>query len=132
MGFIIDLLINAGVVMLIAYMMPQIQVKSFGTALWVAFLIGILNATVGLLLRFPLNLVTFFILSFAVRLVVTAIIIKLVDKLVANFEVRGFWPALVLAIALAIAGTLLDQDDAQRRDSGYQTYQQTPTDLTRI
>ena len=50
-----------------------------------------------------------------VRLVVTAIIIKLVDKLVSNFEIRGFWPALVIAIALAIAGTLVNRNEAEER-----------------
>jgi putative membrane protein len=43
-----------------------------------------------------------------VRLFVTAIIIKLVDKLFKGFEVRGFWPALVLALVIALAGTFLD------------------------
>lgn len=120
MNFIINLLVSAGVLMLMAYILPQVKIKSFGTALWVAFLVGILNATVGFLLRLPLNLVTFFLLSFVVRLVVTAIIIKLVDKLLANFEIRGFWPALVIAIALAIAGTLLNRNEAEERyDSDY-------------
>lgn len=114
MNFIIELLIDAGVVMLMAYILPQVRIKSFGTALWVAFLIAVLNATVGALLRLPLNLVTFFLLSFLVRLVVTAIIIKIVDKLVGNFEVRGFWPALVIAIALAVAGTLLYRDEVEQ------------------
>ncbi|RDC63130.1 phage holin family protein [Adhaeribacter pallidiroseus] len=113
MNFIINLLISAGVLMLMAYILPQVKIKSFGTALWVAFLVGILNATVGFILRLPLNLVTFFLLSFVIRLVVTAIIIKLVDKFVSNFEIRGFWPALVIAIALAIAGTLLNRNEAE-------------------
>lgn len=121
MNFIINLLVSAGVLFLLAYIMPQVHIKSFLTALWVAFLIGLLNATVGLLLSFPLNLVTFFLLSFVVRLVVTAIIIKLVDKLVRNFEVKGFWPALVIAIALAIAGTLLDRNEAEDRSNDYNT-----------
>lgn len=123
MNFIINLLVSAGVVMLMAYILPQVKIKSFVTALWVAFLIGILNATVGFLLRLPLNLVSFFLLSFVVRLVVTAIIIKLVDKLVGNFEVRGFWPALVIAIALAIAGTLLNRNEAEQRYDTTTTYQ---------
>jgi putative membrane protein len=110
--FLVNLLVSAGVLLLLAYMLPQIRVKSFAAALWVAFLIGILNATVGFLLRFPLNLVTLFLLQFLVRLLVTAIIIKLVDKLVRNFEVKGFWPAVVIAIALAIAGTLVDRSFA--------------------
>ncbi|MFD2244851.1 phage holin family protein [Pontibacter ruber] len=109
MDFIINLLVSAGVLLLMAYILPQVHVKSFMTALWVAFLIALLNATVGFLIRLPLNLVTFFLLSFLVRLVVTTIIIKLVDKLVGNFRVDGWWPALLIAIALAIASTLVDR-----------------------
>ncbi|WP_234462448.1 phage holin family protein [Adhaeribacter terrigena] len=121
--FIVNLLVSAGVLVLLAYMMPQIEVKSFKTALWVAFLIGILNATIGLLIRFPLNLVTLFFLEFLVRLIVTAVIIKLVDKMVDNFKVHGFWPALIVAIALAAAGTLVDSamndDDRERIEQEY-------------
>jgi putative membrane protein len=43
-----------------------------------------------------------------VRLIVSAIIIKLVDKLFRGFEIRGFWPALVLALVIALAGSFLD------------------------
>lgn len=116
MHFIVNLLVSAGVLILLAYMLPSVKVKSFGTALWVAFLIGIFNATVGFLLRLPLNLVTLFLLEFLVRLIVTAIIIKLVDKLVGNFEVKGFWPAVIIAIALAIAGTLVDRSFADEQE----------------
>ncbi|WP_225307105.1 phage holin family protein [Adhaeribacter soli] len=118
--FIVSLLVSAGVILLMAYLLPSVTVKSFGTALWVAILIGILNATVGWLLRFPMNLVTFFLLEFVVRLIVTAIMIKLADKLVRNFEVRGFWPAIVIAIALAAATTLVSStfNDNDRTTSG--------------
>lgn len=109
MEFIVNLLVSAGVLVLMAYIMPQVTIKSFMTALWVAILVGILNATIGLVLGFIFNLFTFFLLSFIVKLVVTAIVIKLVDKLVRNFEVRGFWPALLIAIALAAASTLVER-----------------------
>jgi putative membrane protein len=120
MNFIVNLLVSAGVLIALAYIMPQIKVKSFATALWVAFLIGILNATVGFLIRLPFNLVTLFLLEFIVRLVVTAIIIKLVDMLVGNFEVKGFWPAFVIAVALAITGTLIDRSFADEDDERYE------------
>ena len=120
MEFIVNLLVSAGVLLLLEYIIPQIRVKSFGTALWVAFLIAVFNATIGILLRFPLNLMSLFLLQFVVRLIVTAIIIKIVDKLVGNFEVKGFWPALIIAIALAIAGTVVSSsfaDDDDRHES---------------
>jgi len=119
MDFIINLLISAGVLILMAYILPQVTIKSFLTALWVAILIGLLNATIGWLLRAVGNLFTLFLLSFIIRLIVTAIVIKIADKLVRGFEVRGFWPALVIAIALAIASTLVDSTRADETTGDY-------------
>jgi putative membrane protein len=109
MDFIIHLLINAAIIFVVAYIMPQIHIRSYGLAIVVAIVIGLLNATIGFLLRLPLNVVTLGLLSFFVRLFVSAIIIKLVDKLFKGFEIRGFWPALVLALVIALAGSFLDQ-----------------------
>jgi putative membrane protein len=108
MHFIINLLINALIVFAIAYIMPQITIRNYGVAILVAFLIGLLNATVGFLIRLPLNLVTLGLLTFIVRLFVTAIVIKIVDKFVSGFEVKGFTPAIVMAILLALASALVD------------------------
>lgn len=106
MYLIIQLLLNAAVLLLLAYLMPSVKVRSFGTAVVVALVIGILNATLGALIRFPLNLVTLWLLSFLVRLLVTAIIIRLVSGLFRGFEVKSFSTALIVAVAMAIAGTL--------------------------
>jgi len=103
MGFIINLLVSAAVILLMAYALSSVHVKSFGTALWVAFLVGILNATIGWILRGIFNLVSFFLLEAIVSLIVTAIVIKLVDMFVRNFKVDGFLPALLIALATAIA-----------------------------
>lgn len=116
MDFIINLLISAAVLFGMAYILPQVTIKSFMTALWVALLIGLLNATVGFLLRLPLNIVTLGLLSFVVRLFVTALVIKLVDKLVRGFEVKGFWPAVAIAVVLAIASTLVDTSTRDEYD----------------
>lgn len=116
MDFLINLLVGAAILFGLAYVLPQVHVKSFWTALWVAFLISLLNATVGFLLRLPLNIVTLGLLTFFVRLIVLAIVIKLVDKLVRNFKVDGFWPALLIAIAMSIATTLIDTSGEDERE----------------
>jgi putative membrane protein len=107
MNFLIELLVNAGVLFLLAYLMPAVTIRSYVTAIWVALVIGVLNATVGFLLRLPLNIVTLGLLSFVVRLIVTAVVIKLVDKLFSGFEVKGFTPAIIIAVVMAIVGSLL-------------------------
>lgn len=124
MEFLIDLVVSAGVLMLMAYIMPQVTVKSFTTALGVALLVGILNATIGWVLSGIFNLFTLFLLSFIVKLIVSALMIKLADKLMRNFSVAGFWPALVIAIALAAASTLVervvgDDNDRETIEQGY-------------
>jgi len=60
-----------------------------------------------LILRGILNLVSFFLLEAIVALIITTLMIKLVDKLVSNFKVDGWWPALVIAIANAVALALV-------------------------
>lgn len=103
MEFIINLFVTAGVILFLAYAMSSVHVKSFWTALWVAFLIAIFNATLGWLLSGILNLFTFFLLEAIVSLFVVALMIKLVDKLVGNFKVDGFLPALIIALVTALA-----------------------------
>lgn len=107
MNFIIELLVNAGILFLLAYILPTVTIKNYGTAILVALVIGILNATVGLLLRLPLNIVTLGLLSLVIRLLVTAVMIKIADKLFSGFEVKGFSPAIIIAVVIAVAGSIL-------------------------
>ena len=104
---IIELLVEAAVIMLLAIIIKDIKIKSYGTAIGVAIVVALLNVTIGFLLRFPLNLVTLFFLGFVVRLIVTTIMIKIADKLFSGFEVRGWLPAFIIAVCMALAGSLI-------------------------
>ena len=107
MHFIIELLVNAGIILLLSHFLPTIIIRNFGTAILVALVIGLLNATIGTVIRFPLNLLTLGLLSFVIRLLVTAVVVKIADAIFAGFEIKGFTPALILAFALAIDGSFL-------------------------
>lgn len=121
MNLILHLLLDAAVIFGLAYVMPQVDVKSFGTALLIAVLLGLLNFFVGWLIRFPLNLVTFFLLTGIVRILVTAVLLKLIDGFLKDFTIVGFWPALVIALAVAVAGGLIDRSAPTQEmvESGY-------------
>lgn len=106
MGFLLDLLFSALVLLLLSKYMSTVHVRNYGTAVGVALVVALLNATVGALIRFPLNLVTLFLLGFLVRLLVTAIMIKLADVFFTGFRVDSFRSALLMAVVLAIAGAL--------------------------
>ncbi|GAB3554502.1 phage holin family protein [Spirosoma fluminis] len=121
MNLILHLLLDAAVIFGLAYLMPQIDVKNFGTALLIAVLLGLLNFFIGWIIRFPLNLITFFLLTGVIRVVVTAILLKLIDSFLDSFTIVGFWPALVIALAVAVAGTLIDRSAPTQEmvESGY-------------
>jgi len=107
MSFILQLLVNAGILLGMTYILPTVTIKNFTTAVLVALVIGILNATLGWFLRFPLNIVTLGLLSFFVHLIVTALMIKLADKLFPDFYIKGFSPALIIAAVMALGNLLV-------------------------
>jgi putative membrane protein len=107
MSFIIQILIDAAVIVGLAKFLPKIEIKNFGTALVAALVIAILNVLIGWLLRSTLNIVTLGLLTSVVQLVVTAVMIKITDKLMSGFNVNGFVPALIIAVAIAVVNYLL-------------------------
>ena len=107
MNFILTLLINAAILLGMAFILPTVTIKNYKTAILVALVIGLLNATVGWIIRFPLNIVTFGLLSFIIHLFVMALMIKLADILFSDFQIKGFVPAIIIAIVMALAGSVL-------------------------
>lgn len=112
MEFILSILINAAILIIVAKMLPKVHVTGWGAAILAALLIGIFNPTIGWILRAVLNVATLglFLLigiGFIIRLIVTALIIKLVDWLMGGLRVEGFGTALLLAVIMALAGSLI-------------------------
>lgn len=80
--------------------MPGVKLKSFGTAIVVAIVLGILNAFVYPILAFfslPITIITLGLFLF----ILNTIIILLCSWLVRNFEVSGFWSAMFYSIVLS-------------------------------
>ena len=102
MKFIISLLTTGVVVAIAAYIVPGAQVAGFGWAIVTGLVIGLVNAIVGGVLRlftFPLNWLTFGLVSF----IITVLMILLSDKLMGDkFDVSGFWTAALFAIVVAV------------------------------
>ena len=114
MNFILHLLVDAAVIFGLAYVMPQVDVKNFTTALIVALVLALLNATIGWVLRGVGNLVTFSLLGFVVRLLVTAFLLTIIDKFMDGLTINGFLPAVIIALAVAVAGAIIDNMFADR------------------
>ena len=100
--------LSALCLLLVARFVPGIFVRGFGTALIAAVVIGLVNATVGFLLKivtFPLTILTFGLFW----LVINALMLKFAALLVPGFEVRGLWPAFWGGIILSLLNLTVRQ-----------------------
>lgn len=77
----------------------------------VAALLGVLQFLLGWLIYVGLGIATLglgFLFSFVTRLVVSAIVLLIADKLSRRLTVGGFVPALLAAIIVSITGAAVD------------------------
>ena len=93
--------LSALCILVVARFVPGIVVRGFGAALLAAVIIGLVNGTIGLLLKiltFPLIVLTFGIFWF----VINALMLKFASLLVPGFYVQGFaaafWGAIILSL----------------------------------
>ncbi|HZQ91538.1 MAG TPA: phage holin family protein [Terriglobales bacterium] len=105
MRLLLHWLLSALTLLLVARFVPGFYVSGLGSALIAAVVIGLVNATLGLLLKiitFPLSVMTLGIFIF----VINALMLKMASAVAPGFEVRGFGPAFVGAILIFILNTL--------------------------
>ena len=95
--------LSAAVLMVVAHFVPGFHVLGIQPALVAALVIGLLNGTLGLLLKivtFPITIVTLGLFL----LVINALMILIASRIVTGFHVVGWIPALWGALALALLG----------------------------
>jgi putative membrane protein len=106
MRLLLHWLISALALWIVAHFVPGIFVSGPRAALVAALVIGLINATLGLLLKvitFPLTILTLGLFWF----VINALMLELAAGFVKGFEVHGFFPAFVGAILMMIVSSIL-------------------------
>lgn len=106
MKLIFQLLLTAIVVLVLAEVLPGVDVDTFTTSIIVAVVLALLNVLVKpilVLFTLPATILTFGLFL----LVINAVIILLVDYLISGFSVDGFWWALLFSLLLTIAQSVL-------------------------
>jgi len=107
MSLILGIIVSSIAVYFTAWLLPGISVKSFGTAIIVAIVLGVLNAILKPILQFlsfPITVVTFGLFL----LVINTVIILLTSALVGSFHVENFWWALLFSIVMSIVVSILE------------------------
>lgn len=108
---LLNWLINAITLLLIAHFFHGhgFNVTGLVPALIAALVIGFLNATLGMVLKFltfPLSILTFGIFL----LVINALMIEMATWFVRDFKVDSFLAAFIAAVILAIVQLFFKQD----------------------
>ncbi|WP_218079855.1 phage holin family protein [Anthocerotibacter panamensis] len=106
MGWLINWILSALALIGTAYLVPGFNIRGVGAALIAAVVIGLVNATLGSVLKlitFPFALLTLGIAS----LFVNAFLVWFAALLVPGFTIVGFWAAFWGAVVLSLLNMLL-------------------------
>ena len=117
MRLLLNWVLSALAVWIVSQVVPGIHVNSAMTALIAALVIGLVNATIGLILKvltFPLTILTLGLFWF----VINALMLELASVLVTGFEVHGFIAAFLGAIVLSVVSSVLHWLVTPRRKEG--------------
>lgn len=113
MRIIVNLLITALLVFLLANFLPGVSVDGYGSSIIVVIVLTLLNIFIKPILQIisiPVTILTLGLFLF----VINALIIWMCSGLVSGFHIDGFWYALlfslVLSIVQSIVGGLMSND----------------------
>lgn len=101
-------ILNAVALLIVAYLLPGINVASFGSALIAALVLGLLNTLVKpvlILLTLPITVVTLGLFL----LVLNALVFWFAGSILKGFEVTGFWWAVLGALVYSVVSGLLSR-----------------------
>jgi len=92
--------------MVVAFLLPGVEIRNLFVALVVALVLGLINAILRpilLILTLPVNILTLGLLTFAID----ALLVLLAARLVDGFSVATFWWGLLFALLLSLVSWLL-------------------------
>ncbi|MEM1216671.1 MAG: phage holin family protein [Bacteroidota bacterium] len=105
-SFLINTIVMSLVLLGAAYLLSGVTINSFTSAVIVAVVLGLLNATIGRFMHFiftPITWLTLGIFSF----VIDALVLRLTAYFLKGFQIKSFGWAFLLAIFVSLANVLL-------------------------
>lgn len=106
MRWLLHWILNAVALLVVSHFVQGFEINGFISALIAVVVIGLFNATLGLLLKFitlPLGIITFGLFF----LVINAVVLWFSSKFVPGFAVTSFKAAFLGALALALIQILI-------------------------
>ncbi|MCR6719241.1 MAG: phage holin family protein [Chitinophagaceae bacterium] len=116
MRLIIRLLVIAAIAYILSQVMPGIQIRSYGSAIWFAIVLGILNVLLRPLLIILTLPLTIFTLGLFL-LVINTLMVMLAGEWISGFKIDNFgWGFLFSLLLTIITSTLFREEDRQRKE----------------
>ncbi|MEA3249053.1 MAG: phage holin family protein [Patescibacteria group bacterium] len=106
MNIIIRWILLTLAVMVVAFLLPGVQLSGLLAAFVVAVVLGLINVVlrpIALILTLPVNILTLGLLT----LVIDALLVMLAAHIVPGFELASFWWALLFALVLSLVNWML-------------------------
>ncbi|MCB0322950.1 MAG: phage holin family protein [Bdellovibrionales bacterium] len=106
MEFLLHLFLSGALLLVVARIIPGMEVEGWLAAILGALVLGIVNAIVrpvAVVLTIPLTIVTLGLFLF----VVNALMLKLAAGVVPGFRILGFLPAILGSILFSLMNMLL-------------------------
>ncbi len=97
---LVSLILSSIAVFVTAHVLPGVHLNSFGTAVAVAIVLGLVNAVIRpilFILTLPINILTLGLFSF----VIIGSLVMLTSAIIPGFQVDGFLWAIAFAVLLA-------------------------------
>jgi len=106
--WIVHWLLSGVALLIVARILPGIQVDNFGAALIAALIVGLVSATIGLVLK--IILLPFIVLTLGVvYFLINGFMLKLASAFVPGFRVDGCLPAILGSILLTLVDYVLNR-----------------------
>jgi putative membrane protein len=105
-GFLIRAAVVALGLWLASQIVPSVEIRSVGSLIAAALLLGVVNAIVRpilVILTLPITLLTLGLFL----LVINGLMIELVSHFLTGFVVVGLWPAILSAIVVSVTSWLM-------------------------
>jgi putative membrane protein len=106
MSILIRWLLSALALMLVAYIIPGIELSNFYIALITAVIIGLLNLFIRpilVLITLPINIITLGLFTF----ILNALLFWFAASFIDGFSVSGFWAAFFGALVFSVISSIL-------------------------
>ncbi|MCK5916621.1 MAG: phage holin family protein [Deltaproteobacteria bacterium] len=100
-GLFLRWFILSAAIMVSAYLFPGIEISGFGTALFAAVVLGILNAffrPILIILTLPINILTLGLFTF----VINAFLLLMTSGVIGGLHVSGFGSALLGSLIISL------------------------------